>query len=308
MQDPGQGTWAASRDGTWADCLPIFRSPNVTEGLVGAWPCCVLRADDAHLGGFNNMNNTTLGRVELGQRTVQPTKAHGISRRTVAKGMAWTTPVVLSTVTAPVFAASTTPCTTPTPGVLVTTDNLVSHVMFGDIKGTVTYTQNGYDDDTPVDTGRMNTTAFTRGVPNYDYIMLRHDPLMDKGWWVALTIKFDAPVSKLSLKLTDIDKKTGAWIDHVIVTPAGFTSTFAVPPTVDQEEIPTPFLTGVGSAANPFQARGEWSLTLDRNNGDVALTWPGQVTEVTVRFLAFDTIGASRSGQHIGVGDFSLGC
>ena len=40
----------------------------------------------------------------------------------------------------------------------------------------------------------------------------------------------------------------------------------------------------------------------------MTLTWPGPVTEVTVKFLAFDSVGGSRNGQHIGVGNFVLGC
>jgi hypothetical protein len=262
------------------------------------------------------MNETTRGRLELEQPAAQSTESHGISRRTVAKGMAWTTPVVLTAVTAPSYAASTLPCEVRA-GVLTTKDNIVTSVVFpGGVVGVVTYSQFGYDDGdsdtddtTPYDTGTKKRTAFTRGVANYDYIMLRHAPYMDKNWWVALTIDFGSTsVSKLSMNLTDIDKDTGAWIDHVIVTPGGFTYNYAVPPTVDQNGIPTPFLAGVGTAANPFKATGDWSLTLDRNNGDVSLTWPGAVTKVTVQFLAFDTIGNSQNGQHIGVGNFMLGC
>jgi len=251
-------------------------------------------------------------------------ETHGISRRTVTRGMAWTAPVVLTSVTVPAFAASPAPCVQKV-GTLVVdpeTDLVTSVVFPGGIVGTVTYSTNGYEAElTPVDTGKKYTSTFDAGVPNYAYIMLRHVPRMDKGWWVALSITFNEPVSKLSLNLTDIDKDTGQWIDHVVVvggtvdnegdvTPVGFGHSFAVPPAAKSQPngIPDPFLSGSGTDADPFKAVGDWSLTLDRNNGDAALTWPNDVKTVSVKFLAFDTTGASTSGQHIGVGNFTLGC
>ena len=90
-----------------------------------------------------------------------------------------------------------------------------------------------------------------------------------EGWWVALTITFDEAVSKLSLNLTDIDKDTGEWIDHVIVTPNSFGHAFAIPTGTQPNNIPKPFVTGTGTEADPFRATGDYSLVLERNNGDV---------------------------------------
>jgi len=165
----------------------------------------------------------------------------------------------------------------------------------------------------PGDTAMLDRTRFTDeqsppGTQNYDYVTLHHPGRFvstdtydgtDEGDAIVLTITFPTTVTKLSFALTGIDAEQLQWIDLVSVSPGDFTFAFA----------DVTALQGNGTRLEPFQAIDR-SAGLDRedNAGDVRLTWPGAVSEVTVLYRAADEDNLSPTGQWIGVGDFMLGC
>ena len=139
----------------------------------------------------------------------------------------------------------------------------------------------------PGDTGKSDRTRFTAeqsppGTPNYDYITACRPGRLastdtydatDEGDAIVLTITLSTTVTNLSLTLTGIDAKQLQWIDHVSVSPADFGYAFAEPTA----------LTGTGTPAAPFQAVDPTAgLAREDNAGDVRLTWPGEVSAVTV--------------------------
>ncbi len=145
----------------------------------------------------------------------------------------------------------------------------------------------------PGNTGALDSTRFTAeqsppGTANYDYITLHHPgrsastdtyDATDEGDAIVLTINFPTTVTNLSFTLTGIDAEQLQWIDLVSVSPGDFTFAFA----------DVTALQGNGTRLEPFQAIDR-SAGLDRedNAGDVRLTWPGAVSEVTVLYRAAD--------------------
>jgi hypothetical protein len=212
------------------------------------------------------------------------------SRRSVARAAAWSTPVVLTAMAAPSYAATSGPCTDfgqadlgaigSRPGTLLLppskTQATVSLVRT-DAKGTVL----------PLDstTGTVGHTDYS---PGWDYLMLHHAKGMKQGDVITLTLTFDSPVQSLSLSVTDIDKLTREWIDQVYTSPVGT-------PTAKG-----PNVVGSGTSADPFTSSVE--AEIHTAAGDLTLTWPGPLTVVELFFRAGDSKNSSSLGQHIGVG------
>ncbi len=244
----------------------------------------------------------------------------GISRRTVARGMAWTAPVVLTSVTVPAFAASPAPCTNPTIllGTFVKTfnDDLdrdeVTSIKFGTgtsaFSATVSYETIGWDGNPkPGDTSEVHRTEFHNGddnTPNYDYITLQHpdESGYSKDDTIVATIDFTPKtVRNLTFSITDIDFITGRWIDHVFVTPKA-TVLARGSTVIGDGTYKDP--TVAGSVDKPFKSNESGDRLSSR--GDVTLTWPGYVSKIKVTYVAADEDNASDDGQHIGLGKFSV--
>ncbi len=322
---------------------------------------------------------------------------HGISRRTVARGMAWTAPVVLTSITVPAFAASNVTCPALLEGTLATSNvngvqyPVVTSVVFGSgdslITGTITYDttrvlkvrnsdgvvanadvspgygtktttkvlnpdgttanypplpdvnnvngttvvvrgedgkptltvapiyQIGTQDRYPGWTGQLKETEFTGtysppGFENYKYLKLHHPGVIEEsatydathpGDAIVLTITFSTAVTNLKLSMTDIDSRIDLWRDEVDVLPPGF--------TYEYEDATSPTLKGDGTASNPFETVNlEGDVFHEEDKGDVHLTWKGLVSQVTIVYRATDPLNMSGPGQHIGVGNFTIGC
>ena len=249
----------------------------------------------------------------------------GISRRTVARGMAWTAPVVLTSVAVPAVAASTGPCTNPTIllGEFVTTettfpdgktDDAVHGIQFGSgtsaFSATVSYTTTGTianHPKLPGSTSRLIRTVFDTAepedlTPNYDVIMLHHayvEGVYRKGDTISATIRFAEPVRNVSFTITDIDYVTDWWIDNVFVTPTG-TVVARGASVLGTGEPEDPSVEGSG----PFE--GKVLNDLKSSAGDVTLTWPEYVSEIVVTYVAADEQNLSTVGQYIGLGKFSV--
>jgi hypothetical protein len=209
-----------------------------------------------------------------------------LSRRTLAKGAAWTAPVVLTAVAAPAYASSL-PCLKgqallSNPG----SDAVVTTLAFPPslVTAAVTYSAQAWQDQTPGDTGQVRSTEFPGGT-QWNYVTLRHPEGADTGDTVTMTISFSQPVQNLTLRVTNIDKVTGDFIDEIVVGPATFEAT--VGPRVS--------LSGGG-----FKATAEGAIT--SNQGDVTLFWSAPVQQVHITLRAADDDNASFDGQYVGVG------
>lgn len=244
-------------------------------------------------------------------------KTRGMTRRAVTRGMAWTAPVVLTSVTVPAFAASPVPCTKRTAAILnLDNDDPVFKADFASSTVDATFSFRATnkagsllsDHPTPGDTGEVHRTNYPSGT-NWNYLKLHHPADMNQGDLIVLTIDFTTPVSNLALTITDIDRYTTEWIDHVWVEPT--------PLTVVKTD-PT-FVEGAGTAADPWVAdvpgdsdHGDGDeddgveeddpMGITSQKGDVMVTWLGPLSQVKVYYKAADVDNDSPIGQHIGVG------
>jgi hypothetical protein len=213
----------------------------------------------------------------------------GLSRRTITKGAAWATPLLVTSVAAPAFAASGQ-CLQGADS--LNTSGVVTFLVFppSGVQGNLTFTSSGTTDQTPGDTGKVFSTDYT---PSWRYIKLHHPEGMEEGDTIKMTITFTEFVKNATLTLTDIDKAVGQWIDHVVAEPAGYVASNA-----------GQYVTGAGTSANPFTSSHNGGITSAR--GDVTLTWPFSLKQITITYIAADTDNSSDIGQHIGVGKFAF--
>jgi hypothetical protein len=221
-----------------------------------------------------------------------PQEAPGVSRRTVAKSTAWATPLLVTSVAAPAYAASG-PCVGGEATLVSGTMPVNLTFPPSTVTATVGWSSTGAqgDDQTPGETGLVRTVAYS---PTWNYLKLHLPRGMTQGDTVTLTLTFSQPVTNLSLTITDIDKETKNWIDEVVVSPLGFTADKAAN------------VIGTGTAADPFRSQVEGGI--DSAAGDVTLTWAGPVTQVQITYRAADSQNKSGIGQHIGVGKIGFTC
>lgn len=166
-----------------------------------------------------------------------------LSRRSVARGFAWTVPAVAVTAAAPAFAASM-PCTlqtvstfsTATPTAAITTN-----------KGTgsdgVTVTA------TATKSGTFNTAVqYNMTSPDGKFIQLAQNP--GSGQYQELTFTFSQPVYNLSFVVADVDylnNMNGTYKDGVVVQQVnGATPVYTT--TAKGSNV-----TGSGTTSSPFQ-------------------------------------------------------
>ena len=106
-----------------------------------------------------------------------------LSRRTLTKGAVWTTPLLVTAVAAPAYAASG-PCV---PGTVALTQNTSTTQPTSGAAGPAVDEGHGDrrilvdrlgGDATPGETGQVRATQFddaTAAYPNYNYLKLHHD-------------------------------------------------------------------------------------------------------------------------------------
>jgi hypothetical protein len=229
-------------------------------------------------------------------------EGHGVSRRTVARTAAWATPVVVTALGAPAYAATSGTCADS--GSYPMNQGLGTKVVFlafFDAKGKATGVQadvsvTATDKDGQAlpagrlapDTRLMGKTDYT---PSWNYITLHHPKGLQQGDTLTLTITFNRVVRNAKLTITDIDKATGQWIDQVYAAPAGYSAAKSAN------------VVGAGAAGDPFTSKVEGEI--HTSAGDLTLTWPAPLRTVTITYVAGDQTNASDIGQHIGVGQFS---
>jgi hypothetical protein len=219
--------------------------------------------------------------------------AAGVGRRSLVKGAAWATPMVVVGVAAPAYAASG-PCSrvtatltgTKEPSTLTfpgsTTTATVS-IVARDAGGNPTGLPGG--GDAPGDTGDVRN----------GFVELWFDEPDDQmNYVITLTLTFSAPVTALSMRIIDIDKDNGDWIDDVFVGPAGFTA------------VKGANVSGAGTSASPFRSTVNENTANTNQAAHVQLTWPTAVTQVQVSYRAADLVGDSPNGQHIGIGELAF--
>jgi hypothetical protein len=222
-------------------------------------------------------------------------EASAVSRRTLVKGAAWAVPVIAFAGPAPAFAAS--PCTPSTNLDGLQTGSKPSAIAFqpSGLVATLSYASAGQPNaPTPGGTG---TVAQTSTNPSWKYIELEMVQNLDQGDYVQLTVTFPQAVENLRFTVHDIDKVRNnqgdvAWVDHVVIT--GTTGYSAVKGTN---------VIGSGSNGDPFRADQWGDNPIDSGLNRVTVTFPGLVTQVTIRYVA----GANgySGNQHVGLGNLS---
>jgi hypothetical protein len=167
------------------------------------------------------------------------------------------------------------------------------------VTATVGYSTTGWGTNTtPGDTGEVHPTSYS---PQWNYLKLHHPAGMDLNDTITLTLTFSQPVTNLSLTITDIDRDTGQWIDHVIINTGGYTVTARGPNVI-----------GAGTASGATVWTGPFRSSVNGGissaNGDVTLRWAGPLSQVQITYRVADTQNESDIGQHIGVGKIGFTC
>ena len=225
------------------------------------------------------------------QSTTRPDDRPAITRRTLARGAAWSAPIAVVSVAVPAFAASTQ-CVPGAVALTAGTSPMLLSFLPTAVTASVTFASVGYGaDSTPGETGTVQTTSYS---PSWNFIKLHHPKGMKTGNTITMTLTFSQPVQKLSVKITDIDKTVGQWIDDVIISPAGFVAT------------PAKNVVGAGTAANPYTTKLDGGI--ENADGDLALFWAGPLSQVSITYLAADQDNTSDIGQHIGIGQLAITC
>jgi hypothetical protein len=113
------------------------------------------------------------------------------------------------------------------------------------------------------------------------------------GDTVSITLTLARPVRNLTFTITNIDKTAGQWVDQVVASPTAFGVLSRGSNVV-----------GTGTTADPFTGQADLAVTSKDPSGDVTVTWPGQVQQVTVSYTA-GIAQTSKTTQYVGVGGFS---
>ncbi len=219
-----------------------------------------------------------------------------ISRRTVARGAAWSAPLALVAVGAPAFATSRPPCQVQTnfDNLEVGTRPTMLTFLPSTITASIAYSSTGNGgDNTP---GGTSEVAQTTTNPAWKYIEVEMLKTLTAGDKVTVTITFTQAVSNLSFRIHDIDaeKSDGdiMWVDHVVVNTSGFTYSRGTD------------VTGTGTTADPFRNTKFVDQAIDSGKNHVDLTWAGAVTQISFTYKA--GADGKSSNQHIGIGNLSF--
>jgi hypothetical protein len=230
----------------------------------------------------------------VSDRATPPTP---VSRRLVTRTAAWATPVVLTAVTAPAYAAaSTATCTDSGQDPLNQGYGYqVPWFYLGDDPYTVdvdvaTSARNaaGAAITPGSGTGTLQKTSY-----RLSYIKLAMPTTAAQGDTVSITLTLTRAVRNLTFTLTNVDKTAGQWVDQVVASPAAF-GVLSRGANV----------AGSGTTADPFTGKADKAVTSKDASGDVIVTWPGLVQQVTVSYTA-GIAQTSKSTQYVGVGGFS---
>lgn len=217
---------------------------------------------------------------------------HSVTRRRVVTTAAWAVPAVSLAAPVPAFAAASR-CT-PTSSF----DNLA----VGSKPTTITFVPSNVTaslayqrSSSNVGWGDTGVVARTSISPAWNYLNLEMLPTRDRplttGGWVEITMTFSEPIVGLSFVIHDIDSTNGGYRDTVVVNTPGFVYQLGSN------------LQGAGTTASPFRPVNWGDTPISSGLGDVRVTWPGSVSQITIRYIS--GITGSSTNQHIGIGDLS---
>lgn len=195
----------------------------------------------------------------------------GLSRRSVTKGAAWVTPVLVIGAPAPATAASPN-ClpqklawTALSPGAAVT-----SGQAFPIGKTTVTYS------DTGATTTARNSTVSTSDVGGITAGagLAFTSPNNTTSTAQTISFSFSAQVTNVSLSIADIDWDGTGYQDRITVNTDGYTSTLGTQ------------ITGTGTAASPFRAAQSVSGGVPNTStaGTITLSWAGPLKQISFTY------------------------
>jgi hypothetical protein len=216
-----------------------------------------------------------------------------LSRRTVARGMAWTAPVVLTSVHAPAVATSTMPCL-ECHAALEQTSSPVTTLAFSNSTVTANLSCSAVDDDgydlsdpTPGETGEIHLTQCAQG---------HHVDDRAHG-----TCAKSAPDDHRHRQVHDPRRarSLGRRRRHTVPASHPPDGGFTVPPGGRGSNV-----VGDGTATSPFT--GSTDENIETSAGDVTLSWAGPLKIVTIAYkeAVRDNVGVL--GQQIGVGQISF--
>jgi hypothetical protein len=218
----------------------------------------------------------------------------GVGRRLVTKTAIWTTPVVLTAISAPAYAAASTAACQDSgqDGLNQGTGLLVPWFSMADDPYTV------YVDVTTGATSAGQPTAPGSGTGTLQrtkyflyYIKLAMPKTAAQGDTVTLALGFERVISNFTCTITNLDRTTGQWIDQVSTSPTPF-SVLSRGANV----------AGSGTTGDPFT--GKTDKAVSDASGDVTLRWSGPLSGVTFTYTAGIT-QTSKTAQYVGVGGFS---
>lgn len=222
-----------------------------------------------------------------------------VGRRAIARGAAWSVPVVALAVAAPASAA-TSGCQVVT-GMLVwknlSSGNLLNKNLTTTVAGlTLRVTVTG---DTGADDNGVRSTGPVGGAHS---LLLLHSENDDNNTTQTITLKFSAPVQNLQFSLLDIDSSrdkksfgsgyTNHYQDKISVLPAPSGQTRGST------------VTGSGTTASPWRAVNQDNpVTDDSTTGNVALSWSSSLDTVTI---VYSQDGSQDGSPKVGIGDISF--
>jgi hypothetical protein len=220
-----------------------------------------------------------------------------IGRRAVARGAAWSVPVVALAVAAPANAATSVSCA---PGTLswdnyTAGTNQLGKVLVptgANLTGlTLSVTTTG--DTTAANNGEVTSTS-TGGKSN---VLRFYDVNNKNNTSQLVTITFSKPVQNLSFSLLDVDSQIGsfgsvAYEDLVTVVTAGWSGTKHAN------------IIGDGTPAHPYRAKNNDSPVAGSSaDSNVDLTFAGPLTSVS---FVYGQDGKVNGNPFIGISDLTF--
>jgi hypothetical protein len=227
-----------------------------------------------------------------------------IGRRAVARGAAWSVPVVALAVAAPASAAASHGggCTITT-GSLVWKSQKLAHqqanlfaqaLQTSVAAVTLTVTATG-------DTGAANNGVPSTGpIGGATSLLLLHSVNGKSNTTQTITLKFSAKVQNLQLTILDVDSsqtvsrgsKTNHWQDKISILPAPSSQTRGSG------------VQGSGTSVAPWRAVSADNVVSDtQTTGNIRLSWAGALDTITI---VYSQDGSQDGSPKVGIGDLSF--
>jgi hypothetical protein len=210
-----------------------------------------------------------------------------VGRRAVARGAAWSVPVVALAMAAPASAATSGSCTT---GVLswnsFSAGSTQTNKLLATTVAAVTLKVATSGDTTADNNGEVTSTV-TGGKSQ---VLRFYDVNNKTNTSQTVTLTFSKPVSNVQFSLLDVDSSTGNYEDLVqIVNPTSWTGTIH------------PNIKGNGTAATPYRAKNTNSPVAGSSpDSNVDLAFVGPLSSITFTYLQDGRVGGD---PFIGISD-----